>query len=70
MVLKIRVPFWVPEIIGAVLDSGPKRDHIFDNHLYDTEQGRRVYRRIEKSKDPKQTVQLSRGLTGFFGALV
>ena len=32
VVVKIRVPFWVPQIVGAVLYSGPKRNHSFDNH--------------------------------------
>ena len=36
MVVKIMIPFWVPKILGAVLDynTDPKRDHNFDNHPY------------------------------------
>ena len=34
MVVKIMVPFWVPQIIGPYYNRDPKRDHNFDNHPY------------------------------------
>ena len=33
-VVKIRVPFWVPNIIRHLIFRVPKRDHHFDNHLH------------------------------------
>ena len=40
VVVKIMVPFWVPEILGAVLYLGTKKDHNFDNYRYTNLVGR------------------------------
>ena len=34
VVVKIMVPCWVPEILGAAVYYGPKIDDNFDNHPY------------------------------------